>query len=104
MVPIGARSPFFASGKDVKGMRTIARSSIAEAAIIRAEILAREIDELLRVAASEEAAAPGGSAYSIRVVQGVVRSLVDQLEELHPGPGDFLARTRAVAANKTHAA
>jgi hypothetical protein len=91
-------------------MKTIARSSRAEVAIHRAEQLAREIDELLQVAAREEAASPLGTPYAIRVVQGVVRSLVDQLEELRPMSRDFLASTHpaavatAVDETKIHAA
>src|SRR4051812_26722116 len=55
----------------------------AETRFSRARALATEIDELLAAATPEELEAAG---YVVRVAQGMTRSLIDQLDEIHRGP------------------
>lgn len=77
-------------------MMKVSRAPAATAAIRRAQELAREIDALLAVADRTERV----SDYSIRIVQGMTRSLVDQLGELEPPLEErakHLARTLAPA-------
>jgi hypothetical protein len=55
----------------------------AESRFSRARELALEIEQLLATATPDELENAG---YGVRIAEGITRSLIDQLEELHRGP------------------
>ena len=86
-------------------MKSTASCKPAEVAIIRAEQLAREIEELLLVAARAESTTAQGCPYSIRMAQGLTRSLVDELAELRPTRRECLVdRDVLLHEGKSHVA
>ena len=64
-----------------------------ESSFSRARELAREIEALLGAASPAELESTG---YGARIAQGLARSLVDQLGELHRGPSSSRRRVPAV--------
>lgn len=58
--------------------------------LLRARMLAAEIEELLTGLSPDEADAHG---YQLRLAEGLTRSLIDQLEELERGPVSGTRRT-----------